>query len=378
MWKWIFAVILVQSFAVLGQAQTQNPFEIKKRLARSVDTSQIEVDSILTAPDVVLTDSFQISDISDTSKPTPDTIHLAHAADSILAIKSDTSGTPDTLATTDSIIDSVTTADATPDSLEEAQIGIPKSDSATTLILTDTLIEDKNPKVSELLEEFKEIISSDQKGRGRTLILSFSILLMLILSSLLGLFRSVIQKMGKSLLNDNSLRVLMREYEQLTWVYWMYYIFFFLNLGYFIFFAVKDNIQFYQNHLFLLLILIGGVFTLYFIRHIFLFAIGNLFNATKETQAHSFIILVIHCLLGLVLFPINLLLAFAAKELYPWCIWTGLGAILFAYIFRQLRGIFIASRFLQNNRFQFFLYLCAVEIAPILIVAKLLSDKIYF
>ena len=46
------------------------------------------------------------------------------------------------------------------------------------------------------------------------------------------------------------------------------------------------------------------------------------------------------------------------------------------YIFRSLRGLFVAGRFLAFHKFHFLLYICTVEIAPVLILIKLIFKQL--
>jgi len=46
--------------------------------------------------------------------------------------------------------------------------------------------------------------------------------------------------------------------------------------------------------------------------------------------------------------------------------------ILVSILFRGLRGLFIARRFFAWHKFHFLLYLCTVEIAPAIVLIKLI------
>jgi hypothetical protein len=48
-----------------------------------------------------------------------------------------------------------------------------------------------------------------------------------------------------------------------------------------------------------------------------------------------------------------------------------LGLVSIFYIYRSLRALNIGSKFLVSDQFHFLLYLCTVEVAPVVLLAKL-------
>ena len=67
------------------------------------------------------------------------------------------------------------------------------------------------------------------------------------------------------------------------------------------------------------------------------------------------------------------------KEIYPLSnagrVLTMILIIFGITVFCILRGLFLASKYLSFHKFHFFMYLCTVEIAPVLVVVKLLLLK---
>jgi hypothetical protein len=106
--------------------------------------------------------------------------------------------------------------------------------------------------------------------------------------------------------------------------------------------------------------------------------VSTSFPVDKEAHLYSFVTMLINILLGVVLTPVNLIVAFAPEPFPQILIWIGLAAILLFYLFRQLKGLFISGRFLAQYQFHFFLYLCTIEIAPLLIIGKLALGKLGF
>ena len=70
--------------------------------------------------------------------------------------------------------------------------------------------------------------------------------------------------------------------------------------------------------------------------------------------------------------PFNFFIAFSAKGDYQLLLvfWM-LGLVAIFYAYRALRSAGIGSKILNSSPFHFLLYLCAVEIAPVLLLVKL-------
>ena len=76
--------------------------------------------------------------------------------------------------------------------------------------------------------------------------------------------------------------------------------------------------------------------------------------------------------LSLVLLPLNIFIAYSPDSLKEVFMYSAFGMIALVYLVRSLRSLSVASPFLMTDQFHFLLYLCAVEIAPIMILVKLL------
>ncbi|MEM7101612.1 MAG: DUF4271 domain-containing protein [Bacteroidota bacterium] len=118
---------------------------------------------------------------------------------------------------------------------------------------------------------------------------------------------------------------------------------------------------------------LGFLLLVTFLRHLLLITAGAIFPFEKEIRFYRHTINVFDYVIGFVLFPLIVVIAFAPKDISSIAILVGLGIISIIYLFRCLRGLTIAKKYLAFHKFHFFLYLCTVEIAPLLIVVKLLT-----
>lgn len=99
---------------------------------------------------------------------------------------------------------------------------------------------------------------------------------------------------------------------------------------------------------------------------------GWIFNVSTATDTYIFIVFLVNKMISIFLLPALVMMAFPYPPLYP-------VVLTLSFI---MWGIFLAYRFLISykpirneikvSRFHFFLYLCAFEIAPLLLIYKVL------
>jgi Domain of unknown function (DUF4271) len=186
--------------------------------------------------------------------------------------------------------------------------------------------------------------------------------------------RVAVQNAYQALLSDNALRQIHRD--QVGWGNFgqlALYGLFWLNMGIFVFlmyYRYVGQSPFGQFATFLLCV--GGVSAAFLIKHTILFVVANVFPIGKEVKLYNYIILTGGIFLSLILLPINIFIAYSPDSLKEFFIYAAFGIIALVYFVRSLRSLSVASPFLMTDQFHFLLYLCAVEIAPIMILIKLL------
>jgi hypothetical protein len=186
--------------------------------------------------------------------------------------------------------------------------------------------------------------------------------------------RGAVQNAYQALLSDNALRQIHRD--QVGWGNFgqlALYGLFWLNLGIFVFlmsYRYGAQTQFGQFATFLLCV--GGVSLAFSIKHAILFVIASVFPIAKEIKLYNYIIITGGIFLSLVLLPLNIFIAYSPDSLKEIFTYSAFGVIGLVYLVRSLRSLSVASPFLMTDQFHFLLYLCAVEIAPIMILIKFL------
>lgn len=187
--------------------------------------------------------------------------------------------------------------------------------------------------------------------------------------------RSAVGKAWGAFLNDNGFAVAQREASGFvgTTPYYLLYGNFVFNAGIFIFLVTRVFQGEHFNNLPFLLICLAGAAVAFLSKHVMISIMRALFPIESEARKYNFLIIVFNCVMGLFLVPFNLLIAFSAKTgiqqlfLVSWML--GLVAIFYAY--RSLRASAIGAKFLSQSPIHFLLYLCTVEIAPVLLLVKL-------
>jgi hypothetical protein len=113
-----------------------------------------------------------------------------------------------------------------------------------------------------------------------------------------------------------------------------------------------------------------GLAAAYFVKFIGLKISGWLFNMEEAADSYIFVIFIVNKMLGIMLLPFLVLLAFTTGNLNTASLtlsWCFIGALI---IYRFILTYAAIRNEVKVNPFHFFLYICAFEIAPLLLVYK--------
>ncbi|PKQ63517.1 hypothetical protein BZG02_09085 [Labilibaculum filiforme] len=125
------------------------------------------------------------------------------------------------------------------------------------------------------------------------------------------------------------------------------------------------------NNILIFLYCFAGLVTLYNTKYLFIRFVGYVFNGIKESKEYLHTVSIYNKNLGVILLPITISAPFIAQHSVPILLNTGLVLCLIFYVFRLFRGFKILFR--QHVAiFYMILYLCALEILPLLMIYKLL------
>jgi len=111
---------------------------------------------------------------------------------------------------------------------------------------------------------------------------------------------------------------------------------------------------------------------MYLVKYISLKLSGLLFNITQTTDSYIFIVFMINKILGVLFLPFVVLLAFTDNEFYQVGIVVSLIVVFILLAYRFILAYGLVRNQIRVKPFHFFLYLCCFEIAPLLLIYKLL------
>lgn len=241
---------------------------------------------------------------------------------------------------------------------------------ATTPIDTNTV------KTKTMLEQAAPSLLSRETYSKNFLFWVFLITLSL-MAVVVANGRSSLRDAFQALVSNNALRQVYRL--QSGWgniAQLALYGLFLLNASIFVFLMVY---HFYgkppMNQFWTFLFCILGVSAVFLIKHTILYIVSTVFPIAKEVKLYNFIIINSGILLGIILLPLNIFIAYSPEILGNLLTYIAFTTIGLVYLVRSLRSLSVASPFLATDQFHFFIYLCTVEFAPILVLAKLLISK---
>jgi hypothetical protein len=203
----------------------------------------------------------------------------------------------------------------------------------------------------------------------------FTIGLLVLLTFLLTLFRNASFLSCTGLFNDNYFFQAYRNQQGRGILPFIaLYLLFPINLGSFMFFAFQHyHLSFFGTPWLEIGACIAFVALAMLLKHTVLATISALFSVPLEVGRYNFLIVIFGVVIGLFLSPVNIMLAFGPESYHAWLVPGTLAMVALFYLFRFLRGVLIANKFLLFHRFHFLLYICTVEIAPVLNFVKLIS-----
>ena len=150
-----------------------------------------------------------------------------------------------------------------------------------------------------------------------------------------------------------------------------------LNICFILSFSLMASLLIFNKHLLPISFWQGyGYVALFFTilylgKYLFLEIAGLIFNTRELVKSYIFVVFMVNKVLGFLLVPFVLILAFARPIFYEVAIYGAAGVSFLLLLYRYLFSITSVRNKLQLSSFHFFLYLCAFEILPLLILYKL-------
>ena len=213
-------------------------------------------------------------------------------------------------------------------------------------------------------------------ARGK--LLGIHLFLLILLGVFWSLMRPTLTACYKSLFNSSvAWQLYRRKAGGLRSRLLLAYLFSFLSIGFFIYLLTQHFEWLPGDHPWVHWgILSGSVAGFFGLKHLILGVAGWLWEAPTEADRFSFAVQINTLLLGMALVPANLFVSYAPEEASSSMVFGGLALVSGVYVLRGLRGLDIGNSLLRKSPLPFLLYICAIEIAPIALLAKFIYEQV--
>ena len=218
-------------------------------------------------------------------------------------------------------------------------------------------------------EEAIKLEEADNEDRIQFILLMSSLAFLVFLFTL---FRGFIRKSIRAFYSDNLLRQFKRDMRiGIDLPYILLFINYLLNISIFAFFAFKEYRLTEYNLYLQFFIFFVSIVLVHFGKQLLLNFTAFLLPIQKEIGLYNFTIVVFAAVLGILIIPFNVVLLYGPADSVDIVQNSLIGLLALMLIFRYLRALYLSSRFLLLNKFHFLLYICSVEVAPVLILIRL-------
>lgn len=145
---------------------------------------------------------------------------------------------------------------------------------------------------------------------------------------------------------------------------------FILSTGMFIALLAQQYNWVVMDFWWLLLYSCSILFIIYLVKYLFLLFSGWVFNVQSSTNTYLFIVFLTNKVLGILCIPFSLIVAFAAAKIATVAISVIACIVIILLIYRYVASLGTIRSTLKVNALHFFLYLCAVEVMPLILMYK--------
>ncbi len=208
----------------------------------------------------------------------------------------------------------------------------------------------------------------------RLVVLIFVLVMFIILSLAVSLDRKRCGDVFKSMVNSNNMKTLYRETN--AWTNGqtvIFYLSFFL-IGSFLIWLL--SLKYFGSDSMHLWWIALALILCYLIRHFTVWLLGTVYPLGPEVGQFNYSIMLHNIVLAIFLLPVVLAVEFVAGIDIKTYVFLAGGIFLLVYAFRQIKGIISMLSMRGFSPLYFFIYLCAVEIAPIMVFYKIIAGAL--
>lgn len=129
-----------------------------------------------------------------------------------------------------------------------------------------------------------------------------------------------------------------------------------------------------QNFFVLFLYATALLVVLYFTKYLFLTFSGWVFNVKEATDTYIFVVYLINKIVGIVLIPFILILAFSNRQVIDIGVTVSFLVLSLLFLYRYLISYGPVRKEVKVSPLHFFFYILAFEITPLLLIYKVLAN----
>jgi len=113
---------------------------------------------------------------------------------------------------------------------------------------------------------------------------------------------------------------------------------------------------------------------LYLLKYLLVRMIGWIFNISRTAETYLFVVFMTNKIIGIFLLPFLVLISFSGPVISEIAVTISIVMTVVFYIYRFLGSFSILHKEIKISGLHFILYLCAFEIAPLLLIYKVLVN----
>ncbi len=111
---------------------------------------------------------------------------------------------------------------------------------------------------------------------------------------------------------------------------------------------------------------------IYLFKYLILKIVGWIFNIGRAVETYLFVVFMTNKIIGIFLLPFLVLISFSGPLITQIAVTISIIMICLFYIYRFIASFGTLRKEIKISGLHFFLYLCAFEIAPLLLIYKVL------
>ena len=202
------------------------------------------------------------------------------------------------------------------------------------------------------------------------IVLIYSLTMLIIITMAISINKNRFLTIVRSTVSSNQIRALFRDPRAWTnGQSLILYLIFFFNAA-FLLWQVNTKLGLLPQMRFF--IVLAFVLMVYVSRHIIMWIIGLVYPVEQQAISHSYSIAIHNQAVGVMLLPFILAIEYLSLVPLANVVFSALGLFLLTYLLRQGKSALMSVGSRNFSPFYFFLYLCAIEIAPILVAYRIL------